>query len=144
VARFNRQSKFDDSGCLIWQGRIDRTGYGRFDRDDKTSIAVHRFVWQFVMGREIPEGMQVDHVCHTEAVQRGECVGGVCGHRRCCNPQHLELVTASENTLRQDHAERKKTHCPKGHEYNDENTLRRDGRRYCKTCEKARLSRRVR
>jgi hypothetical protein len=27
-----------------------------------------------------------------------------------------------------------KTHCPKGHEYSEENTMRRDGKRHCLTC----------
>lgn len=30
-----------------------------------------------------------------------------------------------------------KTHCPKGHEYSPENTVRYDGRRWCVTCRRA-------
>lgn len=143
IQAFNRQTKFQGE-CLLWQGRMDRTGYGRFDRADGTSIASHRFVWEFVMGRTIPEGMQIDHLCHTRAVKDGTCGGGVCQHRRCCNPAHLELVTASENTTRQDHAGRRKTHCPKGHEYTEENTQRRNGRRFCVACEQERSRTRAR
>ena len=109
--------------------------------DNGKTIAAHRFVWEQIMGKSIPDGMQIDHVCHGEAVKHSQCQGGVCRHRRCCNPKHLELVTASENTKRQDHAERRKTHCPKGHEYTEENTARRSGRRFCKQCERERIRR---
>lgn len=143
VQKFNRQTKFGngDEQCLLWTGRTGRGGYGRLDLDDGSSIAAHRFVWEYVMGKDIPDGMQVDHLCHTRAVAAGTCHGAGdegCRHRNCCNPQHLELVSASENTFRQDHAERRKTHCPAGHEYTDENTFVRGGKRVCKTCERAR------
>lgn len=149
ISRFNRQTKFGNGQerCLLWTGKVGRGGYGRFTRDDGTTVAVHRFVWEFVMGRAIPEGMQVDHVCHGKAVEQGTCSGAGdegCRHRNCCNPEHLELVTASENTKRQDHAERRKTHCPVGHEYTEENTFVRNGRRVCKECERARDRRRRR
>ena len=144
ISRFNRQTKFvGDEGCLIWHGVKGRGGYGRFKRDDGTTIAAHRFVWEVIMGREIPDGMQVDHMCHGWAVEKGTCAGDStdheCRHRACCNPQHLELVSASENTRRQDHAERRVTHCPQGHEYTDENTrITKDGKRKCRTCHKTR------
>jgi hypothetical protein len=145
IQRYNRQTKFNPDGCLIWTGRLGRGGYGRLELDDGSTIAVHRFVWEVVMGRDIPEGMQIDHVCHTEAVAAGTCHGAGdegCEHRRCSLPQHLELVTASENTKRSDHFERSKTHCPVGHEYTEENTFIRSGRRVCKECERARDRRR--
>jgi hypothetical protein len=149
VSRFNRQTKFGngDERCLLWTGMTGRGGYGRMTLDDGTTIAVHRFVWQYVMHKEIPEGMQVDHVCHGKAVEAETCSGAGdegCRHRNCCNPAHLELVTASENTRRQDHKERRKTHCPAGHEYSEDNTFVRSGRRVCKTCERARDAKRRR
>ena len=145
IARFNRQTKFNSDGCLIWTGRKGRGGYGRMELDDGKTIAAHRFVWEYVMGKDSPDSMQVEHVCHTQAVAAGTCHGAGdegCAHRACCNPQHLELVTASENTYRQDHAERRKTHCPAGHEYSDDNTFIRSGKRVCKACERARDRRR--
>lgn len=33
---------------------------------------------------------------------------------------------------------RNKTHCPQGHPYDDANTTRRNGRRYCHACKTAR------
>ena len=147
VSRFNSKTKFGngDEKCLVWTGRKGRGGYGRFELDSGVTIAVHRFVWQYVMGREIPEGMQIDHVCHGKAVEAGTCAGAGdegCRHRLCCNPDHLEMVSASENTRRQDHAGRRKTHCPLDHEYTPDNTFIRNGKRVCKTCERARDRRR--
>ena len=45
---------------------------------------VHRLTWEAVHGR-IPDGLTIDHLCF---------------NRRCINLDHLEVVTASENTRR--------------------------------------------
>jgi hypothetical protein len=96
----------------------------------------HRWTYTQYIG-EIPEGMQIDHMCHT---QDATCLGGNdCKHRRCCNPDHLEPVTASENTMRQRHYERSKTHCPKNHPYEGENLIvSKDGKRKCRECDRER------
>lgn len=58
---------------------------------------LHRWVYIQTFGA-IPEGFEVDHICHNEAVIRGECEGGVtCAHRACINPEHLRAVSKSEN-----------------------------------------------
>ena len=74
-----------------------------------------------------------------------------CNNRSCWNPKHLYVGTHLNNM--QDRAckggyrnnggnNRKKTHCPAGHEYTMENTLYYSGRRRCRVCHNAR-SRRV-
>lgn len=91
----------------------------------------------------VPEGMQVGHVCHDRAVERGECAGGAgCPHRRCCNPEHLEAQTPSENTLVQNHYARSRRTCPQGHPYEGANLIvGKDGKRRCRECDKARKMR---
>ena len=45
----------------------------------------------------IPEGHQIDHLCHNGS----GCLGvAECRHRRCVNPAHLEAVVGSVNILR--------------------------------------------
>jgi hypothetical protein len=78
----------------------------------------HRVMYEHLVG-PIPDGMQLDHLCR---------------NRMCVNPDHLEPVTARENTRR---ATALITACPSGHAYDDQNTaLTPEGRRYCRECKR--------
>ena len=73
--------KVDRSGdCWLWTGVVHRKGYGQFG-DGQRIVQAHRFSYELVNG-QIPEGMQIDHMCHT---------------RRCVNPEHLRLATNKQN-----------------------------------------------
>lgn len=104
--------------CWLWQGHINRGGYGQF-----TCYGVHRahrFVYEYLVG-PIPDGMALDHLC---------------GVKHCVKPDHLEVVTHAENTARW---AKTVTACPQGHSYTDENLyVRSDGRKKCKTCDRDR------
>ena len=52
------------------------------DRD--SNQLVHRLSWAHHTG-EIPDGLEVDHLCRNKA---------------CCNPDHLECVKPKENSRR--------------------------------------------
>lgn len=136
LARFQRLAIPQPNGCWLWTGPATRDGYGIFKPPGKPRLLAH--VWSFqAHSGPIPEGLDLDHACHSNDP---ECPGGPgCQHRRCCNPAHLEPVTRSENTLRQRHAERGRTHCPNGHPYSGENlVIWRDGKRRCRACLRAR------
>jgi hypothetical protein len=125
-----------DGGCWLATTANTADGYARWRyKPGAVEMYVHKWSYLAFVG-PIPEGMQVDHACHTAAVEDGTCPGGLdCPHRRCCNPAHLELVTASQNTLRQNHANRRKTECPKGHPLSGDNLITwSDGRRRCRAC----------
>ena len=136
-ARFRRLARPQANGCWMWTGEGGRDGYGMFrPGPGQPRYMVHRWSYEQHVG-PIPEGMQIDHKCHTEDTS---CPGGTdCHHRRCCNPDHLEPVTASENTMRQRQYARSRTECPKGHPYEGDNVhVGPDGKRKCRTCDRER------
>ena len=115
---WGKVDKNGPTGCWLWTASITRSGYGHFRIGSKLHPA-HRVAYELSIG-QIPEGLQLDHLCRV---------------RRCVNPKHLEPVTNQENCLRGDNAQRRKTHCPKGHPYDVKNTIhKKDNRRICRTC----------
>jgi len=85
----SRTAECPETGCHVWQGPTSGDGrgggYPRMWLDGQT-VAVHRVVFTHHHGY-IPGKRQVDHTCR---------------NRRCCNPEHLELVTHKENQRRRD------------------------------------------
>lgn len=102
--------------CLMYIGADNGNGYGQFRYNGANGYA-HRYAWERVNG-PIPEGLTVDHLCRV---------------RKCVNVEHLELVDGPTNTRR---AAATRTRCKNGHEYTDENTRIRRGRRECIVCDK--------
>ena len=114
-----------NSGCWLWTGAIDATGYSHIHVGKRTERA-HRISYELFCG-PIPKGLHIDHLCRV----------------RCCvNPAHLEPVTALENSLRgfgQGVLNSKKTHCPQGHAYTKSNTIKcKKGKRTCRECQRSR------
>jgi hypothetical protein len=128
-AKVDVGGRFD---CWHWLGATSGSGgYGKF-RTGTRSVPpqfAHRVVWQ-LMGWEIPEGMQVDHICRNHG---------------CVNPHHLELVTRAENVRRG--LGRARIFCPQGHVYAETEKFytRKSGElvRHCGECarQKARARR---
>jgi hypothetical protein len=126
LARIQKRYRVDpETGCWLWTGPTTPNGYAKWMvRPGERERVVHRVLWEHHHRQKIPEGLQGDHLCRV---------------RLCVNPAHQELVTPSENTDRQEHANRLKTECAKGHPYDDQNTrIRPDGRRACRACDRER------
>jgi hypothetical protein len=116
---FNKVNKTLD-GCWLWTGAINASGYGGVNINSKYYVA-HRVSYEYLLG-PVPEGLFLDHLCRV---------------RNCVNPEHLEPVTHKENALRGMSPFAKnarKTHCPKGHRYDEINTRLTSRGRSCKAC----------
>jgi len=125
------------NGCWHWAGVIDKQGYGRIGYRGRRSETLQRAVYMEFIG-PIPDGHDIDHRCHSE--DDLTCPGGrECTHRRCGNPDHLRALERVENGRL---GKARITHCPKGHPYSTGNTTVSNGRRYCKTCQRAHVARR--
>lgn len=123
--------RFDRSGgpdsCHPWTGSIGSHGYGQLSVGGRPEL-VHRLVYIVAIG-DIPiddqtgKTLVVDHICHNDDL---ECPGGKgCYHRPCGNPNHLAVKTNGDNRKDSDRLRSRGsfvTHCPKGHEYTEENT----------------------
>lgn len=113
--------------CWVWMGGTSGKGHGKF-YDDGRSQQAHRWSYETFVG-PIPEGLVLDHTCR---------------NRSCVNPLHLRPVTQLHNTLIGEGPtakNRRKTHCKNGHEFTEENTLRRKdrpGHRECRECRNGR------
>lgn len=127
--------------CILVKSYLSTNGYGYIMVNGK-SYRAHRGTWIKANGK-IPAGMVVDHICHNEAVKRGECEGGItCTHRACVNLDHLHLVTQSENILAGLHSIDNRSHCNQGHPFIKENIMiRKNGNRECAECNRVRSRR---
>lgn len=107
-----------DSGCWEYPIISRRLGYGIVSVGHSERYYAHRVFYHFFKG-ELIDGLTIDHLCR---------------NRQCCNPDHLEQVSAAENKRRgycPAMINRRKTSCPK---CNSDYTLKKNGKRYCKPC----------
>lgn len=108
-------------GCWLWVAPPGESGYG-YLAINRRPVLAHRFSYELHNG-PIPEGLQVNHTCDV---------------RTCVNPEHLYSGTQQENMRDRDTRGRNpmsnKTHCKRGHPYDEENTYNRLSSRSCRAC----------
>lgn len=119
--------------CHLFHGSDNGRGYQKVRWANKVRYAHH--VALIIAGIEIPDGMEVDHLCRNHS---------------CVRVDHLEVVTHTENVRRgrcgeaQTERHKRVTHCPAGHPYDEVNTLwvKQQGGRYvarqCRECNRTR------
>jgi len=107
----------------VFLGKRDRKGYGKIGEG---GTRVHRLMWSWWNGREIPVGMWVLHHCDNPP---------------CWRPDHLFL---GDNQANQQDSSAKgrtrngnyyKTHCPAGHAYEETDYGYANGR-VCRICKR--------
>jgi hypothetical protein len=113
------------SECWLWLAATNPCGYGTFRYYGRSHTA-HRVAYLEMVG-PVPAGLEVRHKCDNPP---------------CVNPEHLEVGTHKDNmqdkVKRGRHGHAKRTHCPKGHEYDDKNTYPiPSGGRGCRQCRNA-------
>jgi hypothetical protein len=79
---WSRVARTDD--CWPWTLARSEGGYGRTRLTGCPALAAHVVAYVLAKG-PIPEGYEIDHLCFNPP---------------CCNPDHLEAVTPSENKRR--------------------------------------------
>ena len=120
----------NESGCWVWD-KPKPNGYGQF-MEGKKSHLPHRWIYTFMVAA-IPDGLQIDHLCR---------------NRACVNPYHLEPVPQPVNNARSESptaVNARKTHCKRGHEFDEANTyvLPGSGSRSCRTCARDRKRQKI-
>ena len=116
-----------ETGCMEWLASKNDEGYGSLSVGGRLYKA-HRISHELRVG-PIPEKYEVDHLCRNHS---------------CVRPDHLEAVTKQENMRRGESGKylRERTHCPQGHEYNEENTrITKQGWRKCRACAREQMRR---
>lgn len=131
--RFWAKVELSDS-CWNWTGAKHR-GYGQFTlrwwrtadgRWQCQTVRAHRLAYEWLVGL-IPDGLTIDHECE---------------NRSCVRPGigHCVVRTTRENTLRGNTVSginSRKTHCIRGHEFTEDNIIRRPSKpngRECRSC----------
>jgi hypothetical protein len=131
LERFLIRIEIAVTGCWLWTGGLDESGYGlcSVGYPGRTRRA-HLVSYEHVIG-PIPAGLTLDHLCRTPG---------------CVNPTHTEPVSLVTNVMRgqgRGVLNAAKTHCAKGHPFDDENTgystisRKRGGERvhqFCRAC----------
>lgn len=106
--------EFEGTPHELWTGAVAKNGYAQITDSQgdlgggRRAYLIHRAAWIIAHG-EIPDGYDVDHRCRV---------------RHCVAIAHLRLLPIGAN--RRGHGpdvNANRTHCPKGHSYDDDNTM---------------------
>tara|TARA_Y100001947_G_scaffold70780_1_gene59594 strand:- start:1360 stop:2154 length:795 start_codon:yes stop_codon:yes gene_type:complete len=85
----NKYVTENDHGCWIWNGPLDANGYGKATVTKESALGIKPGV----------RGMhRISYAYHYGPFDQIFRVHHECNERSCCNPEHLSLVTAAENT----------------------------------------------
>ena len=127
LRRVLAKAEIQPDGCILWTGAIAPNGYGRVGFGKSQTKVAHRVIYVWATGQDVPEGLDLDHLCRVRA---------------CVNPTHLEPVARRLNigrstsrnaaTIRADLASGR---CGNGHDLTAPNAWAMQGAsRVCRPC----------
>lgn len=77
-----------ESGCWLWTGSLDSSGYASMKMHGKVVI-VHRYCYEKLIGPILLDGDDDPTLDHLNCVSRA-----------CVRPDHMQVVSRSENSRR--------------------------------------------
>ena len=85
LLKFLKRCHVTENRCLIWPGATSGYGYPVATVNGRGTFGyLHRIIYHHAVGY-IPDGYVVDHICT---------------NKLCLNPDHLRILTASDNNVR--------------------------------------------
>lgn len=122
-------------GCWLWTGRKDPSGYGVVQLGaGMPRTGAHRASWELHF---YPLPVDADN-------KRGTCVLHHCDTPACVRPKHLfigDRKADSHDAQKKGRLSvpekgwlRDRSHCPRGHSFNAQNTYAHNGVRLCRSC----------
>ena len=128
----NDKYKVSDDGQVmgphghILSPKVDKYGYEQvvvFLDGGRKMRTVHSLMMESFVGPR-PDGYDI---CHNDGNSRNNTLSNLRYDTHANNISDMKIHGTNHNA--------NKTHCPKGHEYNKENThIGTKGERYCRTC----------
>lgn len=95
----------NEQACWPWLRQRDRWGYGRMNLyvpglGRAVKVQAHVLLWVCVYAQVATPNEA--YLAYLELVTSGLEIDHLCVEAACCNPDHLEVVTASENCRRRE------------------------------------------
>lgn len=102
-----------ETPCWVWLLQKTSRGYGKVSGPDGKTVGAHRYYFQQRFGYLPPI---LHHLCKNPS---------------CVNPNHLLPVTSPREHVRSEN----RTHCRRGHSYQEYLRTRTNGTRFCVLCD---------
>lgn len=100
----------DEKGCMRWAGQQDEKGYGRISvtisPGKRKKIEIHRYIHCMMKG--LPYGEDPNDEWNAKG-KGFKVADHICNEPNCVNPDHIQLISRSENSLRSNTKARKIT-----------------------------------